>query len=428
MVKKVKNFFGENYFRGKAPPLTSSIKCNVFENYWIEEHDEDITLPEIDNYYFRNDLNTAPHHVYENFTLGENISVKATLPRGKYIHWDYSGIKKIFNPVEDTPSIFIEFATLGSQDNLKKKSILNFVNKYGVLKTHENRGFDVKYGFPYNQYPVEAFKSYAYEAHFIFKLYTLLKQDKKKLELRNHLLQIDKYIPGGFELFQEIVDYNKLLFRWWKQFSEHIKKELIKYFPREKTADVKGVEVFPIGEEENLKYDARRIPLIPILGFEDISFWEHLFEEVPIEAVIEAAGKFISAVTNLRIRDDIFFFSTVDTEGQSRLFKHHWSSPSLLTIMWFLFYLEITGQMTQKYKICKFCAEPIFPEKGEEKVHGRRKFHEGCRQKYSQYAKKQIQTMHKAGKGIAEINQHFTDITEDTIKKWIAAAEDNKEE
>ena len=89
--------------------------------------------------------------------------------------------------------------------------------------------------------------------------------------------------------------------------------------------------------------------------------------------------------------------------------------------MWFLFYLEITGQMTQKYKICSFCSEPIFPEEGKEKVHGKRKFHEGCRQKHNEFAKNRAISMHKEGKNITEIINEFPDIKKETIFRWISA-------
>ena len=158
-----------------------------------------------------------------------------------------------------------------------------------------------------------------------------------------------------------------------------------------------------------------------MLGFEDISFWEHFLKGAPIEAVIELAGDLISAITNLRIKEDVFFFLTAEHGEQNRLFKHHWTSPSLLTIMWFLFYLEITGQMTQKYKICSFCSEPIFPEEGKEKVHGKRKFHEGCRQKHNEFAKNRAISMHKEGKNITEIINEFPDIKKETIFRWISA-------
>lgn len=412
----------EDYFLGKAPPLTSNIKCYVFDNYVIQEYNEEIVLPEINNSYFNDGTSSSPRHVYENYSFNESIKVKAKLPRGKYIHWSYSEIKRVYNPVEEDPDIFVKFVELGSENNLTDNKILRFVNKYGLLKYYEHRGFDIKYGFPYNIYPVEAFKAYASEASFIFRLYALLNEatsnEMRKKELRNHLLRIDEFIPEGFRLFQEIINFNSYLFKWWKQLSNHVKIELIGYFPQEKTCDEKNIEVF-ILDQENLKYDARKIPLIPALGFDDVTFWEQFFNEAPIEAVIEAASELIASITNLRIKDDILFSTTVETDEQGRLFKQHWTSPSLLTIMWYLFYLEITGQMDQRYKICKHCSKPIYPEEGKEKVHGRRNFHDGCRQKYNQDTKKQAKAMYKEGKSISEIGLNFPTTKKKTIEKWL---------
>lgn len=181
----------------------------------------------------------------------------------------------------------------------------------------------------------------------------------------------------------------------------------------------------PIGEE-SLKYDGDRIPNIPAFGFKDTDFWEHLFKMAPIEMVVEAAAEFISAVTNLRIKEDICFFSTVDVGEGSLSFKHHWISPSLLSIMWFLFYLEKTGQMIQKYRICLHCSEPIYPKAGEEKVHAKRQYHEGCRQKKFQRGKNRVVTMYKEGKSLSEILKEFPEKKEDTIRKWIEETEKNK--
>jgi len=417
----------EDYFVGKAPPLTLNTKCYVFSNYMIRKYSNDIILPKINNSFFNDGLSSSPRYVYENYTFKERITAEATLPKGKYILWNYDDMTRVYNPVEDDPDIFIKFAEIGAPGlgkNISDNRILRFVSKYGVLKTFEHRGFDIKYGFHYNLYPVTAFKKYSAEAFFIFRLYTLLNEAGKKREIRGHLLNIEEFISEGFKFFQEIVDYKLYLFKWWEKLSDPLKNELIEYFPHDRACDANSAEV-TILEHDNLKYDARKIPSIPTLGFADISFWKQLFTSAPIEAVIDAAREIIASVTSLRIEDGIIFSTTMETEEQGCYFKQHWTATSLLSIMWFLFYLEITGQMTQRYKICKHCSKPIYPKKGEDKVHGKTIFHEGCRQKHHQHLEKQVKAMHNDGKSVSEICLSFPTTGKKTIEKWINEAKDS---
>lgn len=82
--------------------------------------------------------------------------------------------------------------------------------------------------------------------------------------------------------------------------------------------------------------------------------------------------------------------------------------------------------MIQKYRICLHCSEPIYPKAGEEKVHAKRQYHEGCRQKKFQRGKNRVVTMYKEGKSLSEILKEFPEKKEDTIRKWIEETEKNK--
>ncbi|AEG14982.1 hypothetical protein Desku_1399 [Desulfofundulus kuznetsovii DSM 6115] len=281
-----------------------------------------------------------------------------------------SGISRIYNPFTEAPELFLEFAALGRTEQPRKDKILDFLYRYGdIFNEHGHQS--LKIGQWNKGSNVTELHREARLCYYALRLYEgLFNNSTEALKTRvcdllSHLIECS-HIPI-------VVD----------------------------------------NDENN--------------GVKNGSYTDYLPLEVYIQRkllsgqIIDTASFLLVNVINQKVHNmDMkspilpICFYRFDYKNKKSLpaFYMTWVVPSLLQAIWLLFFLKITGQIEQEYRICPVCEEPIIkPRKNQ-------LYHEGCRQVYHNRIKREVLRLWKEGKSIDEIAAE-TAIDTEKIKKWV---------
>lgn len=294
-----------------------------------------------------------------------------------------SGISRIYNPFLDTPEIFLEFASLGRRPEPDKGRILKFVHRYGDItmfrvhpedktdQTLVGTGLRCFLGTKVSEFHREA--RLAYSALRLYEGIVSLKEETVQ-EWVDHV--ISRWDEFGLRWDDEcsLEDYHQC-----KQ-DEEASAECC-------------TECGSMPPIENLikatrdPFEAGSVLLVEIL------FKKMHPEDLNVIPVVSVQFEY--------------------RQGRSvPRFYASWLIASLLQAIWTLFYLRVTNQIQQEYRICPFCEEPII------KPRRNQVYHEGCRQAKFNQEKREVLRLWREGKSVEEIAQ-VTGLELDRIAKRV---------
>ena len=172
--------------------------------------------------------------------------------------------------------------------------------------------------------------------------------------------------------------------------------------------DEDGYSHLPI--EDRIPYVVNHFLNLPNNSEEWLSFYQHadlaeILNEAPADLLFGIAAELITLVVNERLKKNTWFSMVNFLEEQGRdkkqRFKGSWNCEDLLTAIWMLFYLKITGQVTEVYRYCPVCEQPILdPRKNQ-------KYHDGCRQVLYNRRQRKIEKLWREGKTGQEIHEEI---------------------
>lgn len=306
--------------------------------------------------------------------LEEKLNIKlpglVRLPKEKYISEEYisfspaSGISKIYNPFTDSPEVFLVFASLGKYDQPQRGKILEFVQSYG----------DILYSYIAGEVcigtPIELFHREAKIAYNALRLYEeVIGLEKEKVKQR-----IDYILNSWHEI--NIINEGVDPYEACKDCEEPEGCLNCEYAPPSK-----------IIKQMNDPIEAGSYLLTEIINRQIHDLTNHPITPLVLYRFEYVHGKLYPS------------------------FYTSWPVPTLLQAIWLLFFLKITGQVEQTYRICPFCEEPIIkPRKNQI-------YHDGCRQAKFNQDKRMVLKLWKEGKTAEEIAEE-TGLEIERIKKW----------
>lgn len=398
------------------PPVFKNTTWRIAAEYWTEEKKEG-TAVGLDKFPM------AP--IYElkidTYIEKDKKIVKASRIAGEYICYPHEKrqefIKNIplpiesmapiftkeYNPITDAPELFLSFTKTGQGRTPDKVRILNFVRQYGILRLSDRETV-----FRFHSYPLEAFHYYAREANLTLSLYeAVLNKNHKKIP--TILSSWIKELPLGPWFLLKLISIESFLVRWQNKIPGEIFKRAIN------TGDRFG-KIKSIGTE-NLD-----IVLLEWIFNNNSDFWELMLLYADKEILFDVACRVVSSVSYYRI-GNILLDCTYTLPHENRLkrveFRPQWYAESLLGHIWLLFFLKVTGQTDQSYRICPVCEKPI------ENPRKNQTFHPGCRQAYYNRRKREAINLWKNGKSVDFISKD-TGIDIDRINGWIRSMEEGK--
>lgn len=428
--RKIKD---KDFLRDAVPRMAREIRWHVFGRYWVEEFPQGFRIREEHTHYWIEETENDVIMKEKTYPSDEPINPMpwvyevqdGYLLPGKYICWHGEGEEqavKTYFPLTDTPDIFLKFASLGKSNEPDIPGILEFVHKYGMLKERESIITEDDFVFP-GRYPLKAFFLYAREAYLILRIYEAL-LDKDAGKVGKFLSVWVDEIPNGLYLIEESTDWYLFLRKWSNYlpgiFYNPPVDSLEKVGARKATEKVERILELPKDDLNNIvRYREKdkskwlKSAYLFIDGYSTF-FWKTLFQKGPPKAIFEVAASLISAIVDIRV-DKVWTVTTPVFPEESKTgsygFKGSLSASSLLATIWLLFFLKITGQMEQVYRICPFCELPIIkPRKNQI-------YHNGCRQAKFNKDKREVLRLWKEGKSVDEIAAE-TGIDVARIKKW----------
>ncbi len=340
----------------------------VYPEYWIEERRES----------FKGNYKSS---------LGLSLPDKTkTLKPGSYIFAAASQqSRRSYNPIVEAPNLFQEFCKIGSKP-YDKSAMLEFTRKYGMLENYlYTRGEEKQQFYVYS---IEEFYYQAWSAYQVFNLFIALGNRDRGSAVK-HIKEI--YEKHGWGLDERLSHI--LYTRYYNSIPEDYK--VIVTGIETMTSDAAADGYLPDPDEKELLLKA----------LEDNAFPAEPFFRLAQEAIFWPFNIFNGAVYPKVIMEPL-------EKNQGRLFSPYWAADSLLSGVWFQFYLKITGQAEAVYRICPVCGEPIEnPRKNQE-------YHPGCRQVAHNRKVRQSVELWKEGKTLAEIAA-ITGAKWEMIKKWI---------
>lgn len=304
-----------------------------------------------------------------------------------------SGFTKQYCPLTDHPDLFLQFCTVGKPEAAGTADILQFVSRYGLLFDVEEEG--TQYYYQGGMGPDEIF-AYAKEANFTHEIYGAL-VSKRADKLRQTYNSFNSWacdcnwIPtryDGFSLLQiageEVASrWNRLLPEQYRGYSNAISPAVRDFEPDD------------------------YFQALNALG-------EWALNGAPDQVLYSISGQVICRVMSERL-DKITPATTLraDNEGAQPLqFEPSWKLSSLLSAIWLLFYLKITGQMDKKYKVCPECNNLI------ENPRKNQTYHDNCRKAAHIRNRRLAEKMWKGGQSIDAIVE-ATGTKLETVKGWI---------
>lgn len=309
------------------------------------------------------------------------------MPKEMYMEEEYiaasveSGISRIYNPFTDAPEVFLEFASLGKNPEPDRGRILKFVHRYGDIKAfqigpeEEAKGKSVVLWRPGSR--VKDFHREARVAYAVLRLYEGIAGLKT-------------------ETVREWVDH--IVARWDELGlrDPHVECDLVQYNKCEQDGTA-GIEC---EEECHLRPAVEKL----ITTFQD-----------PLEA---GAFLLLDIIFRRMHPEDLYVLPVVSVQHEYRQgrsvprFYASWLIPTLLQAIWTLFYLRVTNQIQQEYRICPFCEEPII------KPRRNQVYHEGCRQAKFNQDKREVLKLWREGRSVEEIAE-ATGLELERIAKWV---------
>lgn len=307
------------------------------------------------------------------------------------------GYVKFYNPLTDYPDLFLRFCELGRYDQVQPDHICKFVSKFGLL-------FDVEDSYWHsgledeNIVPLMEFYGYAREAYFINKMYSCLmsRRADKLRQVLNDFISWDVIEPSyDYANWVNVMDGKMGIIH---VIGEEVASRWNRYVPFHLKIDIEFVS------DEDFLEDGG--PL------EELGLW--CINEGPDNILFAAIGHCICKVMGYRL-GHITAKMNLRIDQESPLlfsFEPSWDHSSLLSAIWLLFYLKITGQTETKYKICPECNEPIVnPRKNQE-------YHEKCRKNAYARTRRLAEKMWAEGQTLEAIIV-ATKGNPDTVKGWI---------
>lgn len=291
-----------------------------------------------------------------------------------------------YNPIVEAPKLFLEFCKIGGKP-FDKSAILDFTRKYGMLQNYiYSRGDEQPRFYVYS---LQEFHYKAWVAYQVFNLFIALgKRDRGNV--LKHITEIDEKAGWGLaEKFSHI-----LYTRYFDSIPEDYR--IIAKDIETITSDDVADGFWPDHDEKALLYKALADDAFPAEPFfrlaQEAIFW-------PVNLYIGALRPYVA-------------LEPVDNK-QGKFFSPFWAADSLLSAVWFQFYIKITGQSETVYKVCSVCGEPI-----ENPGRKDREYHQGCRQIAHNRKVRQTVKLWKDGRTYSEIAA-ITGAKPEMIKKWI---------
>lgn len=315
------------------------------------------------------------------------------MPKEMYIEEEFiaasveSGISRIYNPFTDAPEVFLEFASLGKNPEPDRARILKFVHRYGDINTfrlgpeEEAKGKSVVLWRPGSR--VKDFHREARLAYAVLRLYEGI------ASLRT-------------ETVREWIDY--IVARWDEFGLRDWDTECD--FEQYNQCEQDGRAGIECGEECGFMPPMERFVKTIQDPFEagSVLLVETIFKKMHPRNLQLYVVPVVSVQYEYR-------------QGRSvPRFYASWIIPTLLQAIWTLFYLRVTNQIQQEYRICPFCEEPII------KPRRNQVYHEGCRQAKFNQEKREVLRLWREGKSVEEIGE-VTGLELDRIAKWVRKKE-----
>lgn len=261
------------------------------------------------------------------------------------------GISRVYNPFTDSPEVFLAFATLGKHERPQKDKILEFVQTYG----------DILYNCPpgesYIGSSIDTFHREARVAYNALRLYEeIMGLEKEKVKQRMNCFLIGRHeiniVKEGAGPFEDCKDCEN----------------------PEGCLDCEDAPPSKIIERVKDPIEAGSLLLTDIINCQI-----HSLRDYPVAPYV------------------LYRFEYKQGKSRPRFYAS-WPVPTLLQAMWLIFFLKITDQLEQTFRICPVCEEPIIsPRKNQI-------YHEGCRQTYYYRLKQEVLGLWKEGYSVEQIS------------------------
>ncbi|HHY32381.1 MAG TPA: hypothetical protein GX515_05030 [Firmicutes bacterium] len=320
----------------------------------------------------------------------------ADLLGGKVIDYDEpeciwsspaSGISRVYNPFTDSPEVFLEFASLGRSEQPQKDRILKFVQSYG----------DILYADP---------PFYLSHAKIEWERGSSVEEFHREARIAYNALR----------LFEEVMALDK----------ERVKQHIAYLIGNWDALRLRGLDECKPEQYEECLRDGEVTSTVdcPKTGCDGEPPIEKVLQEIddPIEA-----GSFLLLriiLAKMHASWDYPVLPVISYQFEYRQgksvprFYSSWSVPTLLQAIWTLFYLKVTNQIEQDYRICPFCEEPII------KPRRNQIYHDGCRQAKFNQDKREVLRLFREGRSVEEIADE-TGFEIARIEKWIKGGSAN---
>lgn len=416
-LKNSFNISSKDFNPNTLPKFFRDTQWGVAESYSADRVDK-ICLPVPE--FLSTEPLPFPIYEIENIT-GEEVFVfggtEGVFPKGE--------IETRYNPMVDAPNILLVFSKIGSSKVLDKEKIIEFISKYGPLRyradwflreTMDPESIITLDEHPYHCYSISAFYYYAREIYLSVKLYeSLVNKNTAKLKstLLNMLIELPNFINLMHDFIKHTEDYPTRL-----NVSEVIYERSIEVANKESERfkeHVLEIESMPGNTfQEGSSYNWELFYLSYLKSEHLHILLELLIEKMKDLNLINYAGNVLSYLSESRIgpiRTNCKFLPPNNTSDGKSKFQSQWHPESLLSCIWLSFYLTITGQRNQAFRLCPVCEKPI------ENPRENQIYHNGCRQTHHNRIKREIILLWKQGKPVDEIAE-ITGIEIERIAKW----------
>lgn len=292
-----------------------------------------------------------------------------------------SGVVRTYNPFTDSPELFLQFASLGRSEEPQRDRILKFVHSYGDI-----------------QHPYAPF----YAENLEWKRGSSVAEFHKEARIAYSALRLYEGIVGQDK--DEVKRWIAYIVERWDEFDLRGHKECSLENYRECQKE-QGQEIVDCTECDNDP------PIeITIAAIRDFLEAASLLLTYIIPTKMHRTEDYLEVIPIMSYR-----FEYTRT-GSIPRFYPLWAFPTLLQAIWALFYLKVTNQIEQEYRICPFCSEPII------KPRRNQVYHEGCRQAKFNQEKREVLRLWRKGKSVEEIAE-VTGLELDRIAKWVRKKE-----
>jgi len=399
-----------------------NMRWHVYDSYEIRDFADEEEHIIKDTSHFGGEK--VASRLFEKIYIKESIKSSIYYPPGKYVTWfendmSHNRIKHRYNPIEEGSDLLKRFLRLG-HGSVPSRMVLSFVNKYGVLKEVEYADTELVSGFVYQRYPVDAIRKYAKETYYTQNLIHLISKNDIKL-VRDSLKVVADNVMGGFEAisdpFKAIVDFGDFIYTWWHKMPEHFRSHLTTLMPKN---EAEVIQLVGAGKK-NVVGD-KSVPMAFFMPSMSKEFWDIFTALAPNEMLIDYTDKLISAIIRNRLWKDVEVDPVMEGSflNASESKTAYYIRPrSLLSAIWLLLYLDITGQSVNYYSFCDYCGGKILQKSGEKGYRG----NIYCTDNHRNYAYnrdvKGVIELGKQGASLDFIKEAYPRRSEDSIIRWL---------